>query len=319
MARIYVGTGGWAYFDIPGRDALREYARHYDFVEVDSTFYHMPREDQVLSWRRRVPRDFEFAVKANRRLTHVLGLEPVPEALDLFEEHKVICSLLESDILVLQTPTSMELTSKKIERIRKFFSAVAPFEFRLAWEIRRPEGKPIPSGLIALMEKFDVLHSADLSVSTPKYLSDLIYSRLFGPGRHNVYQFADEELAMIVERAEEQGISRSYLSFHGIKMYKDAARLKVFMETASFPMATGRVGLESLREALKEDATFPASKQVLLSEQGWKVIDLSVNRRVKASVLLEKLPSKSYKNVQDVMKSLTHAAATEEEVPWNSL
>lgn len=319
MARISVGAGGWAYFYVPGKDPLREYSRLYDFVEVDSTFYHMPGKDQVASWRRRVPADFEFAVKANRRLTHVHALEPVPEAMQLFEEHRVICGLLKSDILVLQTPAAMELTSKKIERVREFFDAVAPFELRLVWEIRGSARNSTLSELVLLMKEFDIAHSADLSMSAPKYRSDLIYSRLFGPGRGNVYQFTDEELARIVQRAGDQGVSRSYLSFHGIKMYKDAARLKVFMETGSFPMVTGRVGLESLREVLREDAAFPATKQMLLSEQGWKVIDLSASRRVRASVLLEKLPPRQYENVQDLLKSLTDAVAARENAPCNSL
>jgi hypothetical protein len=161
------------------------------------------------------------------------------------------------------------------------------------------------------MKEFDIAHSTDLSMSAPKHRSDLIYSRLFGPGRDNVYQFTDEELARIIQRAGDQEVSRSYLSFHGIKMYKDAARLKVFMETGSFPKVTGRVGLESLRAVLREDATFPVSKQVLVEDQGWKVIDLSASRRVKASVLLDRLPSKRYNNVKDVIASLDDAIAAQ--------
>ena len=62
---ILIGTGGWQYFLIPGKDRLREYAKVFDFVEVNSTFYRRIPASLCFSWRRRVPENFIFTVKSD--------------------------------------------------------------------------------------------------------------------------------------------------------------------------------------------------------------------------------------------------------------
>ncbi len=97
------------------------------------------------------------------------------------------------------------------------------------------------------------------------------------------------------------------LAFHGIRMYKDAARLKVFLKSGSFPRVTKKLGLESLQEVLMEDTKFPITKKGLLEEQGWKIIDKSETERVHASYYLEllpELPEKTYKNVGEISSEL---------------
>ncbi len=62
MYRLYIGAGGWAYFHVPGMDSLAAYAKAFDFVEVNSTFYMNPSVEMVRLWRNRVPEDFMFSV-----------------------------------------------------------------------------------------------------------------------------------------------------------------------------------------------------------------------------------------------------------------
>ena len=75
------------------------------------------------------------------------------------------------------------------------------------------------------------------------------------------------------------------LCFHFVKIYKDAARFKVYKQTGKFPMVTKSTGLSSLAEVLSEDVRFPATKQQLLLDQGWKLIDLTKDKRIRASML----------------------------------
>ncbi len=70
MERVCIGAGGWAYFRVPGMDALAAYAKAFDFVEVSATFYTNPSIEIVRSWRRRVPEDFTFSVRCHKDLTH---------------------------------------------------------------------------------------------------------------------------------------------------------------------------------------------------------------------------------------------------------
>jgi uncharacterized protein YecE (DUF72 family) len=53
---------------------LRHYARHFDTVEVNNTFYRLPLVTSVARWVEETPPGFLFAVKASRYLTHVKRL-----------------------------------------------------------------------------------------------------------------------------------------------------------------------------------------------------------------------------------------------------
>ncbi len=99
----------------------------------------------------------------------------------------------------------------------------------------------------------------------------------------------------IDERVKESKSGKAYLTFHGARMYSDAARLKVFQKSCTFPKVTKAIGLESLRSVLEEDAKFPATKSELIEKQGWKVLDLTEKEHVHASALLEKFPFREYK------------------------
>jgi len=72
-----------------------------------------------------------------------------------------------------------------------------------------------------------MIHSIDLSKGEkPAYDSDTLYTRLFGKGEHNIYQPTDGELMEIDRKAENAQSSRIVMSFHFVRMYKDAARLR---------------------------------------------------------------------------------------------
>jgi uncharacterized protein YecE (DUF72 family) len=93
MARAWIGTQGWNYADWVGPfypagtrqvDFLRVYARAFDTVEVDSTFYAIPSSRTVRGWAERVPPEFRFALKLPRDLTHERRLRGAREVLERF-------------------------------------------------------------------------------------------------------------------------------------------------------------------------------------------------------------------------------------------
>ena len=105
-AEYLIGTGGWAYLQVPGLRPLVAYSRLFDFVEVNSTFYQIPNLKTVESWRRQVPPDFEFSVRCNSIVTHKYGFQHTEEALNAFEDMITICKTLRSEILHAQTPAA---------------------------------------------------------------------------------------------------------------------------------------------------------------------------------------------------------------------
>lgn len=90
---LYAGTSGWSYADwegtlyppgLPPGGRLARYARRYATVEIDSTFYGVPREATVRRWRRTVPRGFSFAAKFPREVTHERMLAGCEEPVERF-------------------------------------------------------------------------------------------------------------------------------------------------------------------------------------------------------------------------------------------
>jgi uncharacterized protein YecE (DUF72 family) len=95
MAKLRIGCSGWIYrswkddFYPPGcpqRRWLEHYATQFDTVEVNSTFYRLPKREAVAAWVQRTPEDFVFTVKASRYLTHVKRLRDMDTGVEKFWE-----------------------------------------------------------------------------------------------------------------------------------------------------------------------------------------------------------------------------------------
>jgi uncharacterized protein YecE (DUF72 family) len=90
MTAVRVGCSGWNYDDWRGRlypeglaktRWLEAFAREFDTVEVNSTFYRLPSRDAVNRWAEQTPSGFLFAAKASRYLTHVRRLRDVGDGI----------------------------------------------------------------------------------------------------------------------------------------------------------------------------------------------------------------------------------------------
>jgi len=94
---VRIGCSGWNYASwkdefyggLPARLWLEHYARHFDTVEVNSTFYRLPNKDAVARWAEQTPPEFVFAVKASRYLTHVKRLTDLDQGVARFYERIV--------------------------------------------------------------------------------------------------------------------------------------------------------------------------------------------------------------------------------------
>lgn len=300
MTEYLVGTGGWAYFQVPNESSLKAYSKVFNFVEVNSTFYKYPNQRTVESWRRLVPAEFVFSVRCHRDLTHHIGLKPIDEAFEAFYRMKMYCDALEAPFLILQTPASQALESKGVLEAKDFFSSISQGKLRLVWEHRAPLTPQIAN----LMQDFGIVQSVDLSLQKPSVPSDVVYSRLFGKGQHNIYQFTDDELTEIDQRAQETGAKTVILAYHGGRMHSDAVRFQQFKKAHKFLPVTDFVGADSAKAVLAEDTAFPASKAELIKDQGWKVFDLATDKRVHLADVLCKIPERTYRGLDDVICEL---------------
>jgi uncharacterized protein YecE (DUF72 family) len=95
MEPVRIGCSGWSYGDwrgglypdgLPQRRWLERYAEVFDTVEVNATFYRLPKEGTVRAWTEAVPGGFLFAVKASRYLTHMKRLRDLGDGVARFWE-----------------------------------------------------------------------------------------------------------------------------------------------------------------------------------------------------------------------------------------
>jgi len=300
VTQYLIGTGGWAYFTSPMGSSLTAYSKAFNFVEVNYTFYKYPDTRMVERWRRTVPSDFAFTVRCHQDLTHRIGLRPVEEAYAVFNQMIAFCRMLRAPFLHLQTPASYVFDEHRLNEARDFFSAVNLKGVKLAFEIRGS----VMEKTVNLLRDFNIVHSVDLSRQQPAYRSDVIYSRLFGKGEHNIYQFDDDELTEIDNKILKAEAKIAIVSFHGIRMNRDAFRFKQYKETGAFIPVTEFMGIDSVRAVLSEDARFPLTKAELIENQGWKVVDITSEKRVHLSELLSRLPDGRYNRVEEVVEAL---------------
>jgi uncharacterized protein YecE (DUF72 family) len=295
LTQYLVGTGGWAYFKVPGKSSLKAYSGVFNFVEVNHTFYEYPDMRLVERWRRTVPEDFTFSVRCHQDLTHRIGLKPVDEAYYVLGRMMEYCGTLNAPFLILETPASYLLNLEEVSSARDFFSSANLRGVRFVWEIRAP----MTPAVVDLMRDFNIVHCVDLSKEKPRFESDVVYSRLFGKGKHNKYKFTDEELVEIDQNAGS-GRKVVALSYHGLRMNTDAARFMQYKKTGEFMPVTSFTGVDSVRAVLAEDAVFPSSKAELVEHQGWKVVDVTPKVRTHLAELLANIPEKTYNSIDEV-------------------
>jgi uncharacterized protein YecE (DUF72 family) len=138
--RVYVGTSGYQYDfwrgsfyseKCPKTDMLREYAQQLGSVEVNNTFYRMPKSDVLAKWASQVPDGFRFTLKASRRITHIKRLKEPGEPIDwLFGSARALGDRLGP--VLFQLPPNLK---RDDERLAAFLAclpegALATVEFR---------------------------------------------------------------------------------------------------------------------------------------------------------------------------------------------
>ena len=141
MSQLYLGTQGWSYpswvgsFYPSGTSAdayLPEYARSFDTVELDTTFYAVPRQSTIASWRERTPAGFRFAAKFPKTITHEKALRDAGLEAKFFVD---TMAGLDDKLgpLLLQMPP--QWTASGMDDLKKFLLDLPP-GFCYALEVR---------------------------------------------------------------------------------------------------------------------------------------------------------------------------------------
>lgn len=184
---IHVGTSGWHYGDWTGsfypehlskKDFLAYYAQYFHTVEINNSFYQLPKKETLKAWQQSVPDGFVFAVKASRYITHMKKLKDSEEALSSFLRSIDVLGVKLGPIL-FQLPPRWRFNSKRFYE----FLEILPPGYRYAFEFRDTSWHN-PEAYEA-MKRFGVAFCIfDLAgyLSQKEITADFIYIRLHGPG-----------------------------------------------------------------------------------------------------------------------------------------
>jgi uncharacterized protein YecE (DUF72 family) len=189
MANLYnIGTSGWTYYNwknifypvgIKQAEWLQYYSTQFNTVEVNSTFYSLPRLSSLKRWQELTDQDFIFSIKAWKVITHEKKLYNChDEVKKFFDSIEFLKS--KAKVILFQLPGSF---SKDIMLVKNFINLL-PSDYHYTFEFRNPSWwcDEVYSILQARNIAFCIFELG--KILSPKVVTaDFIYIRLHGNNR----------------------------------------------------------------------------------------------------------------------------------------
>ncbi|MGI9627680.1 MAG: DUF72 domain-containing protein [Longimicrobiales bacterium] len=203
--RIWSGTSGFSYKewkgsfypeDLPQTGMLEFYSRQLNSVEINNTFYRLPKTSLLEKWGATVPDDFRFVLKASQRITHRKRLKEAEEPLEYLVETATAALGSRLGPILFQLPPYFR---KNVDRLRSFLEAVpdsvqAAFEFRHESWFEEDTYEALKEGGAALVTADTGEEEAPVVATT-----NFGYARLRRPG------YTDKELESWAKSFQDQG------------------------------------------------------------------------------------------------------------------
>jgi uncharacterized protein YecE (DUF72 family) len=183
---IHIGTSGWSYehwkgtfypMDLPNNQMLAYYSRHFSSVEINNSFYQLPKKQALARWRETVPEDFLFTAKASRYITHLKKLKNPAEAIHTYLDR--IC-MLEDRLgpILFQLPPRWHFNGERLEA----FLGILSKDFRYAFEFR--DRSWLNCQTFELLSHYNAaccIYDLDGYLSPMEVTANFAYVRLHGP------------------------------------------------------------------------------------------------------------------------------------------
>jgi len=230
--------------------AQEKYYRTFPLVELQSTFYKLPRESTLQRWRETAPPGFEFVVKAWQVVTHPSSsptwkrarmrvgknealrygyLRPTAENFDAFNQTLDACKILQARVCLIQCPPSFLASPENVRNLKHFLTNVDRRGLVIAWE---PRGNWVekPKLIRGLCDQLGIVHVVDLLRQDPSSSLSLVYCRLHGLGNQQVnytYRYTDDDLKQLARKfsyLEKMACQEAYVLFNNVSMFEDAKR-----------------------------------------------------------------------------------------------
>jgi len=236
VARWWIGTSGFSYphwrgllypEGLPRRRWLERYAEVFPAVELNVTFYRLPREEAFRGWAATVPEGFRFVLKAPRVVTHVNRLAGCREPLERFRDRAALLGKRLGPVL-LQLPPGLAFDSVLLDA---FLEQVPEGLPPLAWEPRH-RSFAAPEAAAWFEARGQTAVYADSGGRYPTLrvpTGPALYLRLHGPERLYASAYGEARLRHFAEWGEAHARGREVWCFFnndvGGHAVRDAAAL----------------------------------------------------------------------------------------------
>lgn len=214
--RLYVGTSGYSYphwaegvfypKGLSSRQWLEFYSRHFNCVELNVTFYRLPTKAMAKSWQERTPKDFVFAVKGSRFVTHIKRLKDTQESLKIFVERiaplktKIGCFLWQLPPGFKKDEERLKNFCRQLKKLKGFKDSRHVFEFR--------EKSWFEKNVYAILKDFQFclcFADAPEKIGEEVLTCDYVYLRFHGSVLLYGSNYSDEQLRMWADKIKLMG------------------------------------------------------------------------------------------------------------------
>ena len=232
--KFYVGTSGWIYsWNLGGSFDWYLANSGLNSAELNASFYRFPFRNQVLSWVKKTPREFRWAIKVNRFVTHVFKLSD--RAYQTWMKFRNLFEPLDDkiDFYLFQLPPFLEPSEKYVQRIEKFISK-CKLGGRFALEWRNINW--FSNKWVKWAENLGITLVSIDSPDFPREIyatNKIVYLRMHGRTAWYSHYYTDEELKEVVEKILEVKPQKIYVFFNNdTNMLRNAqAMLKILKTT----------------------------------------------------------------------------------------
>jgi uncharacterized protein YecE (DUF72 family) len=227
---IAAGTSGYSYKewkgsfypeDLPADAMLGWYAGRLPTVEINNTFYRLPKEKVLESWCAEVPPAFRFAIKASRRITHLRRLKGAESEMEfLLGNLKTMGERLGA--ILFQLPPNLKADVPRLEAFLDLLPPKAPaaFEFRHAsW---------FDDAVFACLKQRNaaLVHVDAMDEDEEKSPGPMTSTADWGYMRLRQFDYDDAALAAWRERIASSGWTHAYVYFkHELRGTEFAVRM----------------------------------------------------------------------------------------------
>lgn len=215
----HLGTSGWSYpgwrgkfypKDLASKDWLPYLARHFSTVEVNMTFYRLPKPETLRSWVERTPEQFTLTLKASRLITHLKKLRNVRSDVQGFYR---LAEALRGKLgcILFQLPPSI---TRDLELLEEFLAALSPGQ-RNVIEFRHESWyTPEVTDLLKNRNVAFCTVSSSQVPPTAVATSPVAYFRFHGLSGGYRYNYSDEELRAWAEKIKEVKAEDGFIYFN---------------------------------------------------------------------------------------------------------